>query len=98
MDAARVYYGKRVGNIRRALGLSLEKWGRLWGLSRQAAHKIERGRVPFPLERLRCLEDCGINAGAYIVSGSGNMFSRPYDDVLAAVQDAIEQQPTGSEG
>ncbi len=67
--------GERVNNIRKALGLTLEKFGEKLGVQRSAVSKIEKDRVSLSDQMAKAIcREYNVNFD-YLIYGEGEMFT-----------------------
>lgn len=83
--------GKRVKEIRKTLGLTLEKFGERLGVGKTAVSKIEHEQCALTDQMVKSIcREFNINE-EWLRTGSGNMRIPIEDEAAAAVSDLVEK-------
>lgn len=83
--------GERVKELRKCLGLTLEKFGERLGVQKSAISKIERGDSGLTEANIKLIcREFGINE-EWLRTGSGEMRIPVEDEAVAAVSDLVEK-------
>lgn len=74
--------GERIAEIRKSLGLTLEKFGEKLGVQRSAVSKIEKGRVSLSEQMaLAICREYNVNYD-YLIYGDGEMFDNLPETIM----------------
>lgn len=83
--------GERVKELRKHLGLTLEKFGERLGVQKSAVSKIERGETYLTETNIKLIcREFSINE-EWLRTGSGEMRIPVQDEAVAAVSDLVEK-------
>lgn len=84
--------GERVKEIRKELGLTLDKFGEKVGVTKQTISRIENGvnKLTVQMQKAICRE-YNVNVN-YLVDGTGEMFIEPKDDVADLVSNLVDEE------
>ena len=83
--------GERVKELRKCLGLTLEKFGERLGVQKSAISKIERGDSGLTEANIKLIcREFGINE-EWLRTGAGEMRIPVEDEAVAAVSDLVEK-------
>lgn len=91
MALDRTEQGFRVRRVREALNVTREQFGRVLNCTGQTVFNIERGSSGLTVDTLSIIDSLGIRAWQYIVEGSADMFSLPYDEVMCRLDAKLRQ-------
>ena len=88
--------GARIREIRKSLGLTLEKFGEPLGVKKSAISGIETGNRNLTDQMIKavCLQ-YNVNED-WLRNGTGEMFNQPSDEVAYYVEDLLEYSGTGN--
>ena len=77
--------GERVKELRKSLGLTLEKFGNKLGVQKSAVSKIEKGENNLTEANIRAIcREFGVDY-MWLTTGEGEMFVDTDDDLLASI-------------
>lgn len=81
---------ERIRELRKALGLTLEKFGERLGVKKTTLSNIENGRCNVTDQMFKSIcREYNVNED-WLRDGEGEMFSIPEDDTAAIVYDLLE--------
>ena len=81
---------ERINKLRKALGLTLEKFGERLGVGKTAISKLEKGERNVTDQMFKSIcREFGVNE-EWLRNGTGEMFSVPEDEAAALVSDLLE--------
>lgn len=81
---------ERINKLRKALGLTLEKFGERLGVGKTAISKLEKGERNVTDQMFKSIcREFGVNE-EWLRHGTGEMFSIPEDETAALVSDLLE--------
>ena len=82
--------GERIREIRKTLGLTLEKFGARIGLKKNSLSQLENGKNSDTEQVIKALcREYNVNE-EWLKNGTGEMFNEPSDDVAEIVSEFIE--------
>lgn len=88
--------GERVKEIRKTLGLTLEKFGEPLGVTKVAISNIEKGNRNVTEQMLKAIcREYSVNED-WLKNGVGEMFRKPSDEVGYYVEDLLEYEGQGN--
>ena len=88
--------GERVKEIRKTLGLTLEKFGEPLGVTKVAISNIEKGNRNVTEQMLKAIcREYSVNED-WLKNGIGEMFLKPSDEVGYYVEDLLEYEGQGN--
>lgn len=88
--------GERVKEIRKTLGLTLEKFGEPLGVTKVAISNIEKGNRNVTEQMLKAIcREYSVNED-WLKNGIGEMFRKPSDEVGYYVEDLLEYEGQGN--
>jgi len=70
---------QRLREARKTMGLTLEGFGDVMGVSNQAVHTWESGRTPISMKNARSIEVCHGISAKWLLEGKGEMFVKKLD-------------------
>lgn len=89
-------YGKRVFNLRKQLNLTLEKFGEPLGVTKTAISRIEKEERTITDQMAKAIcREYGVNE-EWLLSGNGEMFKQPSDEIGHYVEDLLEYDGVGN--
>lgn len=81
---------ERIKELRKTLGLTLEKFGEALGVQKSAVSKWERGENSVPEQMVKSIcREFSVNE-EWLREGTGEMFLVPDDETAALVSDLLE--------
>lgn len=89
-------YGKRVFDLRKQLNLTLEKFGEPLGVTKTAISRIEKEERTITDQMAKAIcREYGVNE-EWLLSGNGEMFKQPSDEIGYYVEDLLEYDGVGN--
>lgn len=89
-------YGKRVFDLRKQLNLTLEKFGEPLGVTKTAISRIEKEERTITDQMAKAIcREYGVNE-EWLLSGNGEMFKQPSDEIGHYVEDLLEYDGVGN--
>lgn len=87
--------GKRVKNIRKTLGLTLENFGKRVGVTKQTISRIENGINNLTEQMILAISrEFNVNE-EWLRNGTGEMFNEPKDELANILSNIIENSESG---
>jgi transcriptional regulator with XRE-family HTH domain len=86
--------GSRLRALRESVGISQEQLGVLMGCSKQKVYRCEADDPQYALrlDELENLKKFGFNGTQYVIGGSPDPLSEPFDVVREKIQAALENR------
>ena len=82
--------GEHVKEIRKTLGLTLEKFGNKLGVGKTAISKIEKGENNLTEQMFKSIcREFNVNE-EWLRNGTGEMFNEPEDEIASILSEIIE--------
>lgn len=89
-------YGDRVSELRKQLGLTLEKFGKPLGVGKTAISRIENGERGLTEQMMKSIcREYNVNE-EWLRNGQGDMFRKPSDEIGYYVEGLLEYEGIGN--
>lgn len=89
-------YGDRVSELRKQLGLTLEKFGKPLGVGKTAISRIENGERGLTEQMMKSIcREYNVNE-EWLRNGQGDMFRKPSDEIGYYVEGLLEYEGSGN--
>lgn len=89
-------YGNRILELRKTLGLTLEKFGEPLGVTKTAISRIEKEERSMTEQMAKAIcREYNVNY-IWLTDGTGDMFRKPSDEVGYYVEELLEYEGNGN--